>query len=100
MQSGIDHAALRRLKQLEQERALLLRGLEAVEAATEWYRDRVATVQDGMRWLGRAGARVVSCNDFQVSPAFINMDMKLLLGTMERIVPRTTRNTTGSNYRS
>ncbi|XP_026461961.1 suppressor APC domain-containing protein 2-like [Ctenocephalides felis] len=58
LQSGIDHAALRRLKQLEQERSLLLRGLEAVDAAREWYRERVAAVQDGMRWLGRAGARV------------------------------------------
>ncbi|XP_056395876.1 suppressor APC domain-containing protein 1 isoform X1 [Hyla sarda] len=39
--SGIDYNTLRRMKELEQERDALLDGVQLVERAREWYRDRL-----------------------------------------------------------
>ncbi|KAG8448651.1 hypothetical protein GDO86_015650 [Hymenochirus boettgeri] len=39
--SGIDYNTLRRMKELEQERDALLDGLQLVERAREWYRDKL-----------------------------------------------------------
>jgi hypothetical protein len=55
LQNGIDYNMLKRLKQIEQEKDVLMQGLSAVEKSREWYLKQVAIVQDKIRYLGRAG---------------------------------------------
>ncbi|XP_065349882.1 suppressor APC domain-containing protein 2 [Cloeon dipterum] len=53
LQSGIDYNMLRRMKQLEQEKEVLLQGLQAVERARDWYVTQLATLNEKMHFLGR-----------------------------------------------
>ncbi|XP_074038141.1 suppressor APC domain-containing protein 2 [Leptinotarsa decemlineata] len=55
LQNGIDYNMLKRMKQIEQEKDVLLQGLSAVEKAKEWYMKQVAAVQEKMKYLGRMG---------------------------------------------
>jgi Adenomatous polyposis coli tumour suppressor protein len=41
------------MKQLEQEKEVLLQGLQAVERAKEWYVQQLAALNDKMHFLGR-----------------------------------------------
>lgn len=61
LQNGIDYSMLKRMKQIEQEKDVLMQGLSAVEKARDWYMKQVAIVQDKMKYLGRMG-HVVSYN--------------------------------------
>lgn len=77
LQNGIDYNMLKRMKQIEQEKDVLVQGLGAIEKARDWYLKQIAAVQDKMKYLGRMG-HVVSletlaaikcwacscCNDF------------------------------------
>ncbi|KAJ6643137.1 Suppressor APC domain-containing protein 2, partial [Pseudolycoriella hygida] len=58
LQNGIDYNLLKKLKQLEQEKAVLLEGLNAVDVAQEWYLKQISTVQDKIKHLGRMGSHV------------------------------------------
>ena len=51
---------LKRMKQIEQEKDVLMQGLQAVERAREWYLKQVAAVQEKMKYLGRMGSHMVS----------------------------------------
>ncbi|KAG5900478.1 hypothetical protein JTB14_010890 [Gonioctena quinquepunctata] len=55
LQNGIDYNMLKRMKQIEQEKEVLMQGLSAVEKAREWYLKQVAAVQEKMKYLGRMG---------------------------------------------
>ncbi|CAH1098980.1 unnamed protein product [Psylliodes chrysocephalus] len=55
LQNGIDYSMLKRMKQIEQEKDVLMQGLSAVEKARDWYMKQVAIVQDKMKYLGRMG---------------------------------------------
>lgn len=55
LQNGIDYSMLKRMKQIEQEKDVLMQGLSAVEKAREWYIKQVAVVQDKMKCLGKMG---------------------------------------------
>ncbi|KAJ8978527.1 hypothetical protein NQ317_000899 [Molorchus minor] len=55
LQNGIDYNMLKRMKQIEQEKEVLMQGLSAVEKAREWYLKQVAVVQEKMKYLGRMG---------------------------------------------
>lgn len=55
LQNGIDYNMLKRMKQIEQEKDVLMHGLSAVEKAREWYLKQVAAVQEKMKYLGRMG---------------------------------------------
>lgn len=46
---------------MEQEKELLLEGLQAVERAREWYLKQVAAVSEKMKYLGRMGSHMVRC---------------------------------------
>lgn len=50
---------LKRIKQIEQEKDILMQGLTAVERAREWYLKQVAIVQEKMKYLGRVGSHMV-----------------------------------------
>ncbi|XP_069798833.1 suppressor APC domain-containing protein 1 isoform X2 [Dendropsophus ebraccatus] len=55
--SGIDYNTLRRMKELEQERDALLDGVQLVERAREWYRDRLQESEQQRDWQGTLGTR-------------------------------------------
>lgn len=55
LQNGIDYNMLKRMKQIEQEKDVLMQGLQAIEKAREWYLKQVAAVQEKMKYLGRMG---------------------------------------------
>lgn len=55
LQNGIDYNMLKRIKQIEQEKDVLMQGLTAVEKARDWYLKQVAAVQEKMKYLGRMG---------------------------------------------
>ncbi|CAH0547903.1 unnamed protein product [Brassicogethes aeneus] len=55
LQNGIDYNMLKRMKQIEQEKDVLMQGLGAVDKAREWYLKQVAAVQEKMKYLGRMG---------------------------------------------
>ncbi|XP_018569784.1 suppressor APC domain-containing protein 2 [Anoplophora glabripennis] len=55
LQNGIDYNMLKRMKQIEQEKEVLMQGLSAVEKARDWYLKQVAAVQEKMKYLGRMG---------------------------------------------
>lgn len=59
LHNGVDYNLLKRMKQIEQEKDVLLQGLSAVEEAREWYLKQLAEVQEKMRYAGRMGAYVV-----------------------------------------
>ncbi|XP_075690598.1 suppressor APC domain-containing protein 1 [Rhinoderma darwinii] len=50
--SGIDYNTLRRMKELEQERDALLDGVQLVERAREWYRERLQKSEQQRDWQG------------------------------------------------
>lgn len=59
LHNGVDYNLLKRMKQIEQEKDILLQGLTAIEDAREWYLKQLAEVQEKMRYAGRMGAYVV-----------------------------------------
>ncbi|XP_052892961.1 uncharacterized protein LOC128300804 [Anopheles moucheti] len=65
LQNGVDYNMLKRLKQIEQEKDILLQGLTAVEKAREWYHKQLATVQEKMRYLGRPGSHMETWTETQ-----------------------------------
>ncbi|CAH0404731.1 unnamed protein product [Chilo suppressalis] len=58
LHNGVDYNLLKRMKQIEQEKDVLLQGLSAVEEAREWYLKQLSEVQEKMRYAGRMGAYV------------------------------------------
>ncbi|KAB0796997.1 hypothetical protein PPYR_11058 [Photinus pyralis] len=55
LQNGIDYNMLKRMKQIEQEKDVLMQGLSGIEKAREWYLKQIAAVQEKMKHLGRMG---------------------------------------------
>ncbi|XP_068104862.1 suppressor APC domain-containing protein 2 [Hyperolius riggenbachi] len=51
--NGVDYGVLKRMKELEHEKDLLLQGLEMVEKARDWYLQQVHNVQEQQRNLGK-----------------------------------------------
>ena len=64
LQNGIDYNMLKRIKQIEHEKDVLMQGLTAVERAREWYLKQVAIVQEKMKYLGRVGSHAVTKKNF------------------------------------
>lgn len=58
LQNGIDYNMLKRMKQIEQEKDVLMQGLSAIEKTRDWYLKRIAAVQEKMKYLGRMGHAV------------------------------------------
>lgn len=53
---------MKRMRQIEQEKEVLLQGLGAVEKAREWYMKQIGTAQEKIKHLGRMGSHVVWIN--------------------------------------
>ncbi|XP_008182222.1 suppressor APC domain-containing protein 2 isoform X1 [Acyrthosiphon pisum] len=56
LQSGVDYNMLKRIKQIEQEKEVLMHGLQAVERARDWYHKQISAVQEKMKYLGRTNS--------------------------------------------
>ncbi|CAK1549804.1 unnamed protein product [Leptosia nina] len=63
LHNGIDYNLIKKMKQIEQEKDILLQGLTAVEEAREWYLRQLTEVQDKIRYAGRMGAYVEPWNE-------------------------------------
>lgn len=50
---------MKRMKQIEQEKDILLQGLSAVEKARDWYLKQISITQEKIKHLGRMGSHVV-----------------------------------------
>jgi len=55
LQNGIDYGLLKKMKAIEEERDGLMRGIQMVQRAEEWYQEQMSHVQERMRNLGKAG---------------------------------------------
>ncbi|XP_063794554.1 suppressor APC domain-containing protein 2 [Pseudophryne corroboree] len=51
--SGVDYSLLKKMKDMEHEKDLLLQGLEMVEKARDWYLQQIHAVQEQQRNLGK-----------------------------------------------
>lgn len=60
LQNGIDYQMLKRLKHYEEEKDVLMQGLNAVEKTQEWYFKQLAIVEDKIKYLGRIESHSVS----------------------------------------
>ena len=47
---------IKRMKQLEQEKDILLQGLESVERAKDWYQKQIQAVQDKQKYIGKGSS--------------------------------------------
>ncbi|XP_016914579.2 suppressor APC domain-containing protein 2 isoform X3 [Apis cerana] len=56
LQNGIDYNMMKRMKQIEQEKDVLLQGLAAVDKAREWYLKQISSTQEKIKHLGRMGS--------------------------------------------
>uniref|UniRef100_A0AAG5DUD4 Suppressor APC domain-containing protein n=1 Tax=Anopheles atroparvus TaxID=41427 RepID=A0AAG5DUD4_ANOAO len=65
LQNGVDYNMLKRLKQIEQEKDILLQGLSAVEKTRDWYLKQLAAVQEKIRYLGRPGSHMEQWTETQ-----------------------------------
>ncbi|XP_070581739.1 LOW QUALITY PROTEIN: suppressor APC domain-containing protein 2-like [Ptychodera flava] len=51
--NGIDYNMLKKMKELEQEKDILLQGMEVVERAREWYQTQIVAIQDRQKYFNR-----------------------------------------------
>lgn len=65
LQNGIDYNMLKRMKQIEQEKDVLMQGLQAVERARDWYLKQISAVQEKMKYLGRMGSHMEQWSEAQ-----------------------------------
>ena len=52
------------MKQLEQEKDILLQGLEAVDRARDWYQKQIQAVQDKQKYIGKGSSPNVRTQGF------------------------------------
>ena len=57
---ALPHVQLKQLKELEQEKEVLLQGLEMMARGRDWYQQQLQRVQERQRRLGRSRASTVS----------------------------------------
>uniref|UniRef100_H2YCC9 Suppressor APC domain-containing protein n=1 Tax=Ciona savignyi TaxID=51511 RepID=H2YCC9_CIOSA len=58
--NGIDYNVLKLIKQLEQEKDVLLQGLETLNRGRQWFQDRICDVQEKQRLLSNNGLKPTS----------------------------------------
>uniref|UniRef100_F6Z5D4 Suppressor APC domain-containing protein n=1 Tax=Ciona intestinalis TaxID=7719 RepID=F6Z5D4_CIOIN len=73
--NGIDYNVLKLIQQLEQEKDVLLQGLDALERGRDWFQERISDVQEKQRLLSNNGmkpTRDVTENDATVTQSRID----------------------------
>ncbi|XP_058792651.1 suppressor APC domain-containing protein 2 isoform X2 [Phymastichus coffea] len=65
LQNGIDYNMMKRMKQIEQEKDVLLQGLSAVEKARDWYLKQISITQEKIKNLGTMRSHVEQWTEAQ-----------------------------------
>ncbi|XP_046733804.1 suppressor APC domain-containing protein 2 isoform X3 [Diprion similis] len=65
LQNGIDYNMMKRMKQIEQEKDVLLQGLTAVDKTREWYLKQISATQEKIKHVGRVGSHVEQWTEAQ-----------------------------------
>ncbi|XP_070149628.1 suppressor APC domain-containing protein 2 isoform X2 [Polyergus mexicanus] len=92
LQNGIDYNMMKRMKQIEQEKDVLLQGLTAVDKAREWYLKQISATQEKIKHLGRMGSHVEQWTEAQqerlelqrARVLEVNQHLAALINTWER----------------
>lgn len=71
---------MKRMKQIEQEKDVLIQGLAAVDKAREWYLKQISITQEKIQHLGRMGSHVVDLGKM------INRKWSAFLGNFNNLV--------------
>uniref|UniRef100_A0A2K6JX23 Suppressor APC domain containing 2 n=1 Tax=Rhinopithecus bieti TaxID=61621 RepID=A0A2K6JX23_RHIBE len=66
--SGVDCGLLKQMKELEQEKEVLLQGLEMMARGRDWYQQQLQRVQERQRRLGQSRASAVSATALEPRP--------------------------------
>ncbi|XP_008554260.1 suppressor APC domain-containing protein 2 isoform X1 [Microplitis demolitor] len=65
LQNGIDFNMMKRIKQIEEEKNILLQGFGAIEKARDWYLKQISTTQDKIKHLGEMASYVEQWTESQ-----------------------------------
>ncbi|XP_052788122.1 uncharacterized protein LOC128222967 [Mya arenaria] len=94
LSSGIDYNVIRRMKQLEQERDVLIQGLDVVERARDWYLSQISTVAERQAFAEKTSCSDGSLQSHQERMDFVrsrindvNLNLKSLMETTESGFP-------------
>ncbi|XP_041368915.1 suppressor APC domain-containing protein 2-like [Gigantopelta aegis] len=94
LSSGVDYNAIKRMKQLEEERDVLLQGLEMTELCCQWYRKQLAAIHDKQKYLGKTNLNEHSLEAHQERMNFqksrimeVNQQLKTLIESSEKGFP-------------
>lgn len=60
---------MKRIKQIEEEKNILLQGFGAIEKARDWYLKQISTTQDKIKHLGEMASYVVNIKKICYSSA-------------------------------
>lgn len=92
--NGVDYNMIKRMKQLEQEKDSLLKGLEMVDQAREWYHRQVLGVEDKQKYIGHTSYNDYNLEANQERMNFqnarimeVNQQLKTLIESSERGFP-------------
>ncbi|XP_033223540.1 suppressor APC domain-containing protein 2 isoform X2 [Belonocnema kinseyi] len=92
LQNGIDYNMMKRMKQIEQEKDVLIQGLAAVDRTREWYLKQISISQEKIKHLGRMGSHVEQWTEAQqerlelqrARVLEVNRHLAALISTWER----------------
>ncbi|KAL4219288.1 negative regulation of protein localization to cell cortex [Mactra antiquata] len=94
LSSGIDYNVIRRMKQLELEKDVLLQGLEIIDRAREWYMKQITTLSEKQNYAEKTSYSDVALQSHQERVDFIrsritdvNLNLKTLMETSESGFP-------------
>ncbi|OAD53511.1 Suppressor APC domain-containing protein 2 [Eufriesea mexicana] len=82
LQNGIDYNMMKRMKQIEQEKDVLLQGLAAVDKAREWYLKQISSTQEKIKHLGQAQQERLELQRARVLE--VNRHLAALISSWER----------------
>ncbi|XP_033731990.1 suppressor APC domain-containing protein 2-like [Pecten maximus] len=94
LSSGVDYSMIKRLRQLEKEKEMLMQGLAIVEQAREWYQKQVQTIDEKQKYVGKATyndnnleANQERMNFQQARVSEVNQQLKTLIESSEKGFP-------------
>lgn len=92
--SGVDHSMIKRMRQLEEEKEMLVQGMEVVESARLWYQKRLALINDKQKLAAWSSFNDSSLEASQERMNFqktriseVNQQLKTLIESSERGFP-------------
>lgn len=94
LSSGVDYSMIKRLRQLEKEKEMLIQGLSVVDQAREWYQKQVQTIDEKQKYVGKATyndnnleANQERMNFQQARVSEVNQQLKTLIESSEKGFP-------------